>query len=150
MRTLVIIATLLAAAASAVPEVAAVRVEEGPELDGLLDDPCWTAARWQEGFVQRDPDPGAPSTEMTRVAFVYDSMTLYVAFDCRDSDPSGVQNHLARRDSGITADDNVDVYFSPTGDGRLLYYFSTNPAGVKLDQLYTNRAQWATGQWDGH
>jgi len=150
MRTLVIIVALLTAAAAAVPEISAVRVEEGPELDGLLDDPCWSAARWHEGFVQRDPDPGAPSTEMTRVAFVYDSMALYVAFDCRDSDPGGLQSHLARRDSGITADDNVDVYFSPTGDGRLLYYFSTNPAGVKLDQLYTNRAQWATGQWDGH
>jgi hypothetical protein len=137
-------------AVSAVPELTALRVDEGPELDGILDDPCWVEADWFEGFVQRDPDPGAPSTEMTRVAFVYDDRTLFVAFDCRDSEPDGVQSHLARRDSGITADDNVDVYFSPTGEGRLLYYFSTNPAGVKLDQLYTNRAQWATGQWDGH
>ncbi len=150
MRILITFILTLTAAASTVPELTALQVDEGPELDGIFDDPCWAEADWFEGFTQRDPDHGEPSTELTLFAVCYTTDTLYLAFDCRESEPEGIISHLTRRDSGIGLDDNVDFYLSPTGEGRLLYYFGTNPHGIKADILYTHRADYANMEWDAH
>jgi hypothetical protein len=126
------------------------RLDCPPMLDGSLDEPCWEDATVWEGYVQRDPAPGEPSTEMTRLYLGYTDLAIYVGVECLDSEPEGIVSNLRRRDSSVGADDNVDIWFDPTGSGLQLYYFSTNPAGVKFDCLYNNRATYSNYQYDAH
>ena len=52
-------------------EVAAVRVDEAPVLDGVLDDAVWQRASVIDQFVQQEPEEGAPATERTEVLILY-------------------------------------------------------------------------------
>ena len=54
------------------PPVVAVRAEQGPELDGRLDDAVWALASPVSDLVQQDPDEGKPGSERTEVRLVYD------------------------------------------------------------------------------
>ena len=45
----------------------AVRVENGPRMDGTLDDPLWQLANPISGLRQREPYEGMPATEQTVV-----------------------------------------------------------------------------------
>ena len=49
--------------------ITAVRVGETDviRLDGVPDEPAWERAQPATGFLQRDPDNGAPATERTEV-----------------------------------------------------------------------------------
>jgi hypothetical protein len=128
----------------------AVRVNDAPVIDGRLDDRCWAQANPWEGFTQRDPNPGEASTEQTNVHLIYTEHALYVAFECYDTQMDRVVARLRHRDMSVYNDDNIDFWVDPTGTGRQLYYFSTNPAGVKYDSFYTNRADYRNEQWDAH
>ena len=127
-----------------------VPVDTEPILDGILDDDCWNAAEPRTGFTQRDPNPGEASTEQTIMYAVYTDNALYVAFECLDSEADNIVARLRRRDSSIWGDDNVDIWFDPTGSGLQLYYFSTNPAGVKYDALNALRGLSSNREWDAH
>lgn len=59
-------------------------------------------------------------------------------------------SRLRRRDATVWKDDNVDLSIDPTGSGMELYYFSTNPSGVKYDALNGLRGQSSNQQWDAH
>ncbi|MBD3400504.1 MAG: hypothetical protein GF399_09245 [Candidatus Coatesbacteria bacterium] len=126
------------------------RLDCPPELDGDLDEACWENAEPLEGYIQRDPDTGEPSTETTRLYIGYTEYALYVAIESLDSEPTGIVSNLRRRDTSLGMDDNVDIWFDPTGSGQSLYYFGTNPAGIKADVLYSNRANYRSQQWDAH
>ncbi|MBN1424087.1 carbohydrate binding family 9 domain-containing protein, partial [Candidatus Fermentibacteria bacterium] len=126
------------------------RVDRGPVLDGRLDEECWSACTPREGFTQRDPSPGAPSSEQTILRAVYTEDALYVAFECHDSQAGRMVSRLRRRDASVWKDDNVDLWIDPTGSGMELYYFSTNPRGVKYDALNGPRGQNSNQRWDAH
>lgn len=127
-----------------------VRTTEPPVLDGRLDDPCWASSLARAGFIQRDPRPGEPSTEETTLYAVYTDRALYIAFFCGDSQPDRIVSRLRSRDSSVWPDDNIDLWIDPTGNGLQLYYFSTNPSGVKYDALYTSRGQDSNPLWNAH
>ena len=41
-------------------------------VDGRLDDDAWREAHFFADFLQKEPEQGAPPTERTEIAFVYD------------------------------------------------------------------------------
>ena len=59
-------------------QLPAVRVEERPEIDGVLDEALWASAAVIDEFIQQEPDEGAPSTERTEVRVIYDGGNLYL------------------------------------------------------------------------
>ncbi|MCU0613390.1 MAG: carbohydrate binding family 9 domain-containing protein [Candidatus Eisenbacteria bacterium] len=126
------------------------RTTDPPVLDGSLDDPCWALGTPRIGFIQRDPNPGEPSREQTTLYSVYTDDALYIAYHCGDSQPDRIVSRLRSRDSSVWPDDDIDLWIDPTGNGLQLYYFSTNPAGVKYDALYTSRGRDSNPLWDAH
>src|SRR2546423_5967886 len=52
-----------------------------------------------DGFVQREPKDGMPTTEKTEVFMGYDDKNLYAVFLGWDSDPGRVRQHLTRREN---------------------------------------------------
>jgi hypothetical protein len=73
-----------------VPDVSLVYVEQGPVIDGVLDEAIWRDAALLDVFIQQEPDEGAPSSERTEVLLMYDRSALYLGVRAFDSSPSGV------------------------------------------------------------
>ena len=138
------------------PFVQAVRVEEGPRVDGALDDAVWTQATPVDSFTQQEPNLGQPATERTEVRIVYDARTIYIAVHAYQSggvaaaagapgQDAGAHAHHAgsdgvvatemRRDSDRLFDeDNFQIILDTFKDSRNGYMFVTTPLGAKLEQ----------------
>lgn len=103
-----------------------------PEIDGSLNDEIWASAASAGNYVQRDPDNGAPMTEVTRIQVVYDDRYLYIAIVCDDSAPEAIAAGLGRRDE-FPSSDYVSIGFDPRHDHLTAYVFQTNPSAVQAD-----------------
>lgn len=124
----------------------AIRADQPVAVDGVLDEAVWKTEGYS-GFLQSDPNDGAPASEKTLVWIAYDEENLYVAAHLLDSDPGGIVSRLGRRDDEVESDwfiFTVDPYF----DRRSGFIFAVNPAGSILDgTLFNDEGKDMT--WDG-
>ena len=119
-----------------------VRVDEGPRLDGVLDEEVWAVAAVIDEFVQQEPADGAPASELTIVRMLYDEQVLYIGLEAFDSDPNGVITTEMRRDSPRLFDeDNFQIILDTFQDSRSGYMFVTSPLGGKLEQQITEEGE---------
>ena len=119
--------------------VPAVRVDEAPVLDGVLDDAVWQRASVIDQFIQQEPEEGAPATERTEVLILYDTQNLYVGVRAYDSEPDGIVSTEMRRDSNrILDEDSFQIILDTFNDSRSGYMFATSPLGAKLEQQISN------------
>ena len=127
--------------------VAPVRVEDGPRIDGRLDEEVWLQAAVIDEFVQQEPVEGQPATERTVVRLLYDAQALYLGVEAHDSEPDGVIATEMRRDSPRLLDeDNFQVILDTFHDRRSGYMFVTSPLGAKLEQQVAEEGE---GGWRG-
>jgi len=101
-------------------------------LDGSLDESIWQNVNFTSNFTQRDPHEGNPSSEKTKVAFVYDGEALYIGARMYSDDPSDINAVLARRDNPANSERlivSLDTYL----DRRTAYSFAVTAAGVRID-----------------
>ncbi|MEW6322739.1 MAG: DUF5916 domain-containing protein [Acidobacteriota bacterium] len=115
------------------PSVAAVRVEEAPRIDGVLDDPVWAQATPVDRFVQQEPDEGEPATDRTEVRVIYDRGRLYIGVRAFASEPV-VATEMRRDADRLFDEDNFQVILDTFHDSRNGYMFLTTPLGAKLEQ----------------
>ncbi|HLT45866.1 MAG TPA: carbohydrate binding family 9 domain-containing protein, partial [Rubricoccaceae bacterium] len=130
------------------PRLQAVRLAPGERIhvDGRPDEVAWAAAPKASGFTQREPEPGAASSERTEAAVLYDDGALYVAFWAHVRDPATLVAPLARRDA-FPVTDRVSVDIDSYDDGRTAFSFAVTAGGVEQDLLvYDDVEEDAT--WD--
>ena len=152
--TVALLALLWVQPASALQEsrqlyqVPAVRVDEGPVLDGVLDDPVWRQAALIDQFIQQEPNEGAPATERTEVLILYDGENLYIGVRAYDSEPDGIISTEMRRDSNrILDEDSFQIILDTFNDSRSGYMFVTSPFGAKLEQQVADESQSGRGSF---
>jgi hypothetical protein len=126
--------------------VAAAR-EGGIVLDGRLDDPAWDAAVPVGGFLQYDPQEGAPATEITTVRALFDDDNIYFGIFMADSDPSGIDRRLSRRDRTAQTD-RVSVIIDSYHAHTTAFLFATTVAGVQSDGVFSYDGLVYDVQWD--
>ena len=126
----------------------AVRVEAPPALDGLLNDEVWSGANPATGFLQRDPQEGAPASETTEVRILFDTRNIYFGINCFDSDPGGIRATELRRDDGFDNDDLFELILDTFHDHRSGYLFRINPLGTQYDATITGEGQTINANWD--
>ena len=136
----------------------AVRVEEGPVIDGVLDDQAWAQAALIDEFVQQEPLEGAPATERTEVRVLYDGANLYIGVLAFDSSPEGVTATEMRRDgSQIMNEDSFQIILDTFMDSNSAYMFVVSPLGAILDQQVFREGEGSARgtssninlEWDG-
>lgn len=133
-------AVLLAQANSIVPiaqpapagQAVAVRTDQLPRLDGVLDEPAWSRSPVLGGFTQREPSAGLPASERTEARVIYSGTALYVGIRAWDSHAATITGRLTRRDQRSESD-WVGVHIDGYHDRRTAFQFAVNAAGVKLD-----------------
>jgi len=141
-------------------EVQAVRVSDGPRIDGRLDDPAWKAAVVFSAFRMAEPVAGGEPSEKTELLVIYDEANLFIGVLCRDSEPGRITAHSLLHDSGSVsrgwggqgtvgtgADDVVRVLLDPFLDKRSGYFFTVNPRGARGEGLVSGGS--ASLNWDG-
>ncbi|HEX2695574.1 MAG TPA: carbohydrate binding family 9 domain-containing protein, partial [Acidobacteriota bacterium] len=138
----------------------AVRVPQGPKIDGFVTDPVWRSAEAFTRFRQADPRPGEDPTESTELRVLYDHANLYIGVLCRDSEPGRISANTMAHDGGGAeqgmgyghtpqgpSDDLVRVLLDPFQDKRSAYIFFVNPLGARGEGLaYAGEASL---NWDG-
>lgn len=110
----------------------AVRLAGEVELDGRLSEALWVQAPVATGFIQQEPDPGAPATERTEVRVLYGEEAIYVGARMYD-DPDSIEARLTRRDDAGSNSDLFAVAFDSYNDNRTAFVFGVNPRGVEYD-----------------
>lgn len=105
-----------------------------PKLDGVADDACWQGAA-TAGHFQRT-DGAGPAHEQTSVRLCYDARGLYLAFECRESEPQTIINLIGEDGGEVWRDDSVEVFVDPTLTAKPVWHWTANSAGHK------NPAQW--------
>jgi hypothetical protein len=142
---LTLVVTVVSALVAAHPAVAqeswqeykvdAVRVEQRPRIDGVLDEALWQDAAVIDQFFQQEPDEGAPATEKTEVRVLYDGSSLFLGVRAFDSNPEGVVATEMRRDGDrILDEDNFQIILDTFMDLKTAYMFVVTPLGAQLDQ----------------
>ena len=155
MRWSALLLFLTAGAGAAQPDdrpapLAATRIDDGERVrvDGQLDEAAWARAPIASGFRQSEPEPGAPASERTEVAVLYDRAALYVGVRAYVADPSALVRRLVRRDGFSDASDRVFIEVGSPADGRTAFSFGVNLAGVQQDVLLSENRASGDVTWD--
>lgn len=127
---------------SAIPATTPIRV------DGSLDDAAWRALPAVGGFVQSEPNEGAPATEQTEVRVAYDATNLYVAAYMHDDDVAHIVVSDLRKDFNEQDQDDFEVMLDTYADRRNGYVFITNAAGARADRQIANEGRETDESWD--
>jgi hypothetical protein len=133
------------------PAQTAVRVAQGPVLDGRLDDPVWAQAVPFSGFKQIFPNPGAEPSERTELRILCDATRLYLGIECRDSAPSLIcaftMAHDVVGEDEHDANDLIRILLDPFQDKRNAYLFIVNACGARSEGLAFG--EHSSLNWDG-
>jgi hypothetical protein len=122
--------------------IPAIRVDQPPKIDGVLDDEVWKKAPLVEEFTQQEPREGAAASERTEVRVLYDGRTLHIGVHAFDAQPSAIVATEMRRDSDRLLDeDNFEVILDTFNDSRNGYMFVTTPLGAKLEQQISEEGE---------
>lgn len=132
---LVVAASQVSAQGRSDRRIPAVRVEQAPNIDGVLDDAVWAEAPVIDDFTQQEPREGEPATERTEIRVLYDGSSLFLGIHAFDSAPDAVISTELRRDGDrILEEDNVQIILDTFMDSRSAYMFVVSPMGAQLDQ----------------
>jgi len=115
----------------------AVKTNQPPKIDGLLDDAAWTNAPVLEDFVQNYPLYGGSCSKRTAVKILYDNSAVYVGAYLYD-DPSLIRKQFTARDGEQQTDvDYFSVFFDTYNDKQNGFQFLVTSANVQTDARVT-------------
>lgn len=129
-------------------ELLAVRVQEPPVLDGVLDEAVWASAPRSEPFKQKEPSEGQAASESTYVRVLYTENSLFFGIVCLDSSPAEVVATELRRDGDLRKDDSIWILIDSFHDHRNAFLFATNSLGTQYDALIINEGEETNVDWD--
>ena len=127
----------------------AVRLDQPLTLDGNLDEPVYENVFPVNGFIQQEPNEGAPATEDTDLWVLFDERNVYIAARCWDSQADQIMANEMRRDNlGLYQNDNFAVVLDTFYDRRNAFVFHTNPLGGLMDAQLIDENLFNL-DWDG-
>ena len=130
------------------PSFNIVRINERPAIDGVLSEEMWKLADPVNGFVQREPDNGAPATQQTEFYMLYDDDYIYIGVRCFD-DPDRIISNQMARDADLSRDDRVQIILDTHLDGRNAYWFQISPRGSIGDAVISENGAGFNRNWQG-
>ncbi len=116
----------------------AVRTDNSPKIDGILDDEAWKNAPLATGFVEFRPTPGQPEkdSQKTEVRIVYDNAAIYVAARMHETNIDSIARELAPRDH-VGNSDFFGIIFDTYLDKINANGFYVTAAGSQFDAKYS-------------
>lgn len=117
------------------------------KIDGILDEPVWSAAGIAKDFHKKFPnDIGDPKSK-TEVRFTYDDKNIYFGFTVYDSGTAIIQS--LKRDIGHDGGDGIGVMIDPLNQKTNGFFFVVNALNVQSeDQLNNSFQDKPSWSWD--
>ncbi len=119
----------------------AVRAEQAPVVDGVLDDAAWNGVPVMTDFIQREPFDGQPASERTEVRMVFDDEAIYIGVWAFDEDPAGIIPGDRIRDMEVSEADHILLAFDTYHDYQNAFVFGTTPSGIEYDGQVANEGR---------
>ncbi|HAN19879.1 MAG: hypothetical protein A2X13_12935 [Bacteroidetes bacterium GWC2_33_15] len=127
--------------------ISAIKANEHPKIDAVLDDPVWQNATIAKDFIQHEPYNGKYPSYPTEVRMVYDNHAIYFGVILYDSNPDSILQELSLRDKFDEA--NADLFaivINPFDDGFNGVEFLVSAAGVQSDAKHIGEE--GDSNWD--
>jgi len=140
MKLTILICSLFLAgsvfAQDSVKKTIAIRTNDPPKIDGLLDDNAWKNAPIATDFVEYSPVSGRHESNenRTEVKILYDDNAVYIGARMYET-TSKVAHELVNRDN-VGTSDFVGVVLDCYHDGINAVGFYVTAAGVQFDAKY--------------
>ncbi len=129
-------------------QVQAIRVENGPEIDGWMNDKAWQQAFVVNTFFQREPHLAEPVSEATTVLICHDQDYLYFGFHCYHRDVNDITAQEMARDISLGNDDRVQIILDTFLNHNTAYWFQIGPRGSIGDALVGENGAGLNKDWD--
>lgn len=129
------------------PVFEAVRVNESPSIDGILDEQVWSTSNVITEFRQRDPIFDVVPRFDTEVRIIYDNKAIYIGAIMYDPDPDSIKHELGVRDNDGLNADFFGIGFDTYNNKQDAYIFSVTASGVQTDSREADEtydAVWAS------
>ena len=119
-------------------EYHAVKTQNPPLIDGILNDKAWNKAAKANNFVMYSPGDGDPISDSykTTVKVIYDNEALYIAASLKDKDPEKIVRQFTQRDN-FQQSDYFQVDINTYDDGENQIRFAVTAAGTRIDAKVT-------------
>ncbi len=115
-------------------EIKALRIDNSPTIDGVLDEYFWLNTDTAKDFFLYEPESGGPEREnkKTTVKVAYDDEAIYFGVTLYDDTPNKIPKQFAERDKiGIV--DFFLVSINPNNDGNYDTEFFVMSTGAQAD-----------------
>ena len=128
-------------------DIAALKVQEPPKIDGILDDVSWKEAPQAINFIDGRTEKPAKSQSVVRI--VYTEQAIYVAFHLYDDMPDKIVARQTKDQTQFQGEDLVSFSLDPfhTHQHADRNFFMVNALGTKFAHLATGRAE--KSEWIG-
>ncbi len=117
-----------------VREYHCVFVDQGPLVDGRLDDPAWQAAEWSDHFVDIRGSSHPMPRQDTRMKMLWDEECLYIG---AWMDEPHLWATYDEHDMVIYHENDFEFFIDPDGDTHNYYELEINALGTIWDLLLT-------------
>ncbi len=122
------------------------KISQPIQIDGILNEPVWTNAQWNQEFEMYIPYDNKKASQPTQFAILYDQDFVYVAIKALDSEPALISKRLTRRDD--LDGDYLGVQFDSYNDKQTSYCFNVSAAGTKSDAFISNDGDSQDNSWN--
>lgn len=129
------------------PELQVPQLQQAPKIDGTLSDPAWSRAAVSDVFSVMGE--GKPLVA-TRVLVTQDASNLYIAVEAFEdtqritSLTADAKTHDAEE---LWADDDIELFIDPSGQGKNYYQLMVNSKGASSD-VYHPRPRDPDARWN--
>ena len=122
-------------------EVHAVRIENPPKIDGVLDEDYWFDVKPAKNFIMLEPYNGKSerSSEKSEVIILYDDEALYIGAKLYDARSYEILKEFGPRDNKDKNADIFEVWLNPFNDGINQFNFGVTAAGVQFDGIFNGQ-----------
>lgn len=120
------------------------------KIDGKIEETAWKEATRIHLPYEYLPADNVSAPVETAFFITFNETNLYLAFLCKDPDPSQIRAHLMDRDAMETfdQDDYVSVMIDFFNDERRAFQFLVNPLGVQADAIFSEMEGFQDFSWD--
>jgi len=128
-------------------ELPALKTDQAPTIDGVLDDACWQDAPQAIGFTDERTEKPAKNQSVGRV--VYTDTAIYVGLHLYDDMPDKIVARQTKDQTRFQGEDWVSFSLDPfhTHQFSDRNFFMANALGTKYAHLATGRAE--KSEWIG-
>ena len=128
-------------------ELPAIKTEQPPTIDGILNDACWQDAPQTTGFTDERTEKPAKNQSVGRL--IYTDKAIYVGLHLYDDMPDKIVARQTKDQTRIRGEDSVSFSLDPfhTHQFSDRNFFIVNPLGTKFAHLATGRAE--KSEWIG-